>query len=76
MLGSENITGIHIVYAFLSFLLVIFGALFIGLFFGYLCSFVTKYTVNNRIIEPTFVFAFCYLSYLSAESCHLSGIIA
>ena len=76
LLGADHIGGVDILYGFLTFILVIVGALFIGLFYGYLCSFVTKYTTKNRIIEPTFVFTFCYLSYLSAEVFHLSGIIA
>nr|CAB3266346.1 sodium/hydrogen exchanger 3-like [Phallusia mammillata] len=75
-IGQNNIIAIDIVAAIASFFVVAFGGLFIGVVFGYLGSFITKYTVHNRIIEPTFVFVLCYLAYLSAEVFHLSGIIA
>ena len=74
-LGQDQIHILDMVLALLSFFVVIFGALLIGMFFGYVCSFLTKYTTNNRVIEPTFVFVFCYASYLCAELFHLSGII-
>jgi len=73
---QENIMAIDVVNGILSFLVVAVGALGIGLFFGYTGAFITKYTESNRIIEPTIVFTFCYLGYLSAEVFHLSGIIA
>lgn len=75
-IGQDNIIGIDIAAAIASFVVVAFGGLFIGIIFGYLGSFITKFTVHNRIIEPTFVFVLCYLAYLSAEVFHLSGIIA
>lgn len=72
----DTVTYIDVIYGVLSFFVVALGALFIGVMFGYAGSFITKYTVSNRIIEPTFVFVVCYMSYLSAEVFHLSGIIA
>nr|XP_018666770.1 sodium/hydrogen exchanger 3-like isoform X2 [Ciona intestinalis] len=75
-IGQENIIGIDIVAAIASFFVVAFGGLFIGILFGYAGSFITKYTVHNRIVEPTFVFVVCYIAYLSAEIFHLSGIIS
>ena len=75
-IGQENIIAVDIVNGIVSFLVVALGALFIGLVFGYAGAFITKYTTRNRIIEPTFVFIFCYVSYLSAEVFHLSGILA
>ena len=75
-IGQEHILPIDIVNGIFSFVVVAIGALGIGLSFGYLGAFVTKYTESNRIIEPTIVFSFCYLAYLSAEVFHLSGIIA
>ncbi|XP_076810674.1 sodium/hydrogen exchanger 3-like isoform X2 [Clavelina lepadiformis] len=75
-IGVCNIIAIDIAAAIASFFVVAFGGLFIGLIFGYVGSFITKFTVHNRIVEPTFVFILCYLSYLTAEIFHLSGIIA
>uniref|UniRef100_A0A8C6WI79 Sodium/hydrogen exchanger n=1 Tax=Neogobius melanostomus TaxID=47308 RepID=A0A8C6WI79_9GOBI len=44
--------------------------------YGILAAFTTRFTAHMRVIEPLFVFAFSYLAYLTAEICHLSGIMA
>jgi len=62
--------------AFLSFFVVAVGGLIIGILFGYLGAFTTKFTKNYHRIEATLVFLHCYISYLIAELFHLSGIIA
>ena len=72
----EQVKHIDVINGFVSFFVVALGALFIGVMFGYVGAFITKYTVSNRVIEPTFIFVVCYMSYLSAEVFHLSGIIA
>lgn len=75
-LELDQVLPIDIAAAILSFIVVVGGGLMLGIIYGYAGSFITKYTVHNRIIEPTFVFVTCYLAYLTAEIFHLSGIIA
>ena len=53
-----------------------FGGTGIGLIFGFLASVVSKYTAHVRTLEPLFVFGFAYLSYITAELFHFSGILA
>nr|XP_039256170.1 sodium/hydrogen exchanger 3-like isoform X3 [Styela clava] len=72
----DEILPIDYIAAVMSFFVVVLGGLSLGIIYGYFGSFITKYTVNNRVIEPTFVFVTCYLAYLTAEVFHLSGIIA
>ena len=47
----------------------------LGILFGYVGAFITKYTIHVRIIEPTFVFVICFCSYLTAECLDLSAIL-
>ncbi|XP_030066592.1 sodium/hydrogen exchanger 2-like [Microcaecilia unicolor] len=59
-----------------QFFLVVFGGTVIGLGFGVLAALTTRFTKNIRVIEPLFVFLYSYLSYLTAEMFHFSGIVA
>ncbi|XP_069895447.1 sodium/hydrogen exchanger 2-like [Dipodomys merriami] len=59
-----------------KFFLVGIGGVFIGVLFGICAAFTTRFTKTIRVIEPLFVFLYSYLSYLSAEMFHLSGIVA
>lgn len=59
-----------------KFFLVGIGGIFIGLLFGMITAFTTRFTKTIRVIEPLFVFLYSYLSYLTAEMFHLSGIVA
>ena len=38
-------------------------------------SYIFRYTIHVRIIEPTFVFVVCYSAYLTAECVDLSAIL-
>ncbi|KAB0338741.1 hypothetical protein FD755_025167, partial [Muntiacus reevesi] len=58
-----------------KFFLVGIGGIFIGLLFGMIAAFTTRFTKTIRVIEPLFVFLYSYLSYLTAEMFHLSGIV-
>ncbi|XP_038603719.1 sodium/hydrogen exchanger 2-like [Tachyglossus aculeatus] len=58
------------------FLLVGIGGVVVGLLFGVTAAFTTRFTEPIRVIEPLFVFLYSYLSYLTAEMFHLSGIVA
>ncbi|XP_063314586.1 sodium/hydrogen exchanger 2-like [Pelobates fuscus] len=59
-----------------NFFLVGIGGVLIGIVFGFVAAFTTRFTRNIRVIEPLFVFLYSYLSYLTAEMFHLSGIMA
>uniref|UniRef100_A0A7E4UYB7 Sodium/hydrogen exchanger n=1 Tax=Panagrellus redivivus TaxID=6233 RepID=A0A7E4UYB7_PANRE len=60
---------------FVAFLCVAFGGLVIGIFFGLLSAFITKYTLNVRVVEPVVCFGMAFLSYVCSELFHFSGII-
>ena len=47
-----------------------------GVVFGFIGAFITKFTIHVRVIEPTFVFAICFAAYLTAECLDLSAILA
>nr|XP_033799878.1 sodium/hydrogen exchanger 2-like [Geotrypetes seraphini] len=59
-----------------QFFSVKFGGILIGILFGILAALTTRFTKNIRVIEPLFVFLYSYLSYLTAEMFHFSGIVA
>ncbi|KAK4303533.1 hypothetical protein Pmani_024464 [Petrolisthes manimaculis] len=55
---------------------VVFGGALIGVVFGFITAFITKYTTDVRVVEPLALLALSYLSYLTAELFHFSGIIS
>ncbi|KAI1234905.1 Sodium/hydrogen exchanger 2, partial [Lamprotornis superbus] len=59
-----------------KFFVVGLGGVLVGLSFGFTAAFTTRFTKDIRVIEPLFVFLYSYLSYLTAEMFHLSGIVA
>ncbi|NWX19483.1 SL9A2 protein, partial [Aegotheles bennettii] len=59
-----------------KFFVVGLGGVLVGLVFGMTAAFTTRFTKDIRVIEPLFVFLYSYLSYLTAEMFHLSGIVA
>ncbi|XP_052104403.1 Na(+)/H(+) exchanger beta-like isoform X2 [Mytilus californianus] len=59
-----------------SFFVVSFGGIAIGVVFGMITAVITKYTEHVRVIEPLSVFVLAYMSYLMAELFHFSGIIS
>ncbi|XP_069950439.1 probable Na(+)/H(+) antiporter nhx-9 isoform X2 [Cherax quadricarinatus] len=75
-LGEENVQVVDIVSGIVSFLLVALGGTAIGIIWGFLTAFVTRFTSGVRVIEPIFVFVMSYLAYLNAEIFHLSGILS
>ncbi|OCT94430.1 sodium/hydrogen exchanger 1 isoform X1 [Xenopus laevis] len=72
----EQITFRDISLGILSFLVVALGGLFVGLVYGVIAAFTSRFTSHIRVIEPLFVFLCSYMAYLSAELFHLSGIMA
>ncbi|KAK3869209.1 hypothetical protein Pcinc_025474 [Petrolisthes cinctipes] len=75
-LGEENLKAIDIASGIGSFLLVALGGTAIGIIWGFLTAFVTRFTSQVRVIEPIFVFVMSYLAYLNAEIFHFSGILS
>uniref|UniRef100_A0A8C3PVL4 Sodium/hydrogen exchanger n=1 Tax=Chrysolophus pictus TaxID=9089 RepID=A0A8C3PVL4_CHRPC len=72
----EQVTIIDIILGFLSFFVVSLGGVFVGVIYGLIAAFTSRFTSNIRVIEPLFVFLYSYMAYLSAELFHLSGIMA
>uniref|UniRef100_A0AC35UHL7 Sodium/hydrogen exchanger n=1 Tax=Rhabditophanes sp. KR3021 TaxID=114890 RepID=A0AC35UHL7_9BILA len=73
---SPQVTLHDIWMGFASFICVAIGGAIIGLLCGILSSFISKYTTTVRVVEPVIVFGLAYLSYMTAELFHWSGIIA
>ncbi|KAH1174984.1 hypothetical protein KIL84_021398 [Mauremys mutica] len=72
----EQVTVTDIILGFLSFFVVSLGGVFIGVIYGVIAAFTSRFTSHIRVIEPLFVFLYSYMAYLSAELFHLSGIMA
>ena len=75
-IGEANIQVIDYAAGIGSFFIIALGGTLIGVVYGMIGGFITKYTDHVRIIEPLFVFTLGYLAYLTAEMMHLSGILA
>ncbi|XP_053563637.1 sodium/hydrogen exchanger 2 isoform X2 [Bombina bombina] len=74
--AMSTIETVDIISGTANFFLVGIGGVLIGIVFGFVAAFTTRFTHNIRVIEPLFVFLYSYLSYLTAEMFHLSGIMA
>ncbi|XP_064015790.1 LOW QUALITY PROTEIN: sodium/hydrogen exchanger 2-like [Pogoniulus pusillus] len=70
------IQGVDVFAGVGQFFVVGLGGVLVGLAFGLTAAFTTRFTKDIRVIEPLFVFLYSYLSYLTAEMFHLSGIVA
>jgi sodium/hydrogen exchanger 3 len=60
----------------LNFFIVSICGFLIGILFGFIACFTTKFTENTPILEPLIIISYSYLAYLTAEMFHFSGIIA
>lgn len=74
--GINSLQPVDFLAGFASFFVVAIGGTAMGIFWGFLAAFVSRFTHHVKIIEPIFVFVMAYLSYLSAEMFHLSGILS
>ncbi|PNJ20487.1 SLC9A1 isoform 3 [Pongo abelii] len=72
----EHVGIVDIFLGFLSFFVVALGGVFVGVVYGVIAAFTSRFTSHIRVIEPLFVFLYSYMAYLSAELFHLSGIMA
>jgi NhaP-type Na+/H+ or K+/H+ antiporter len=75
-MGVDNITSLDIALGSSSFLVVALGGSAIGIIFGAIASFTTKFTEHTPILEPLIIIAYSYLAYLSAEMTSTSSILA
>eukprot|EP00062_Callorhinchus_milii_P003052 gi/632939868/ref/XP_007883407.1/ PREDICTED: sodium/hydrogen exchanger 2-like [Callorhinchus milii] len=72
----QTIETVDVFAGIAKFLVVGIGGVVVGIIYGFVAAFTTRFTENVRIIEPLFVFLYSYLCYLTAEMLHLSGIMA
>ena len=75
-LGPEKIETSDILSGFASFVVVAVGGTTIGVVWGFVAGFVTKYTHRVLVIEPIFVFIISYAAYVNAEAFQMSGILS
>jgi len=75
-MGQDNVTAVEVVKGIASFPVVALGGTAIGIIWGFLTGFVTRFTNQVRVIEPIFIFVMAYLAYLCAETFHMSGILS
>uniref|UniRef100_A0A7M4F731 Sodium/hydrogen exchanger n=1 Tax=Crocodylus porosus TaxID=8502 RepID=A0A7M4F731_CROPO len=72
----RTIETIDVFAGIANFFVVGIGGVLIGILLGFVAAFTTRFTHKIRVIEPLFVFLYSYLSYITAEMFHLSGIMA
>jgi solute carrier family 9 (sodium/hydrogen exchanger) protein 1 len=75
-MGEANILPVDIVLGVTSFLIVAIGGVLIGIIFGVIACFTTKFTEHTPVLEPLIILTYSYLSYLTAEMFSTSGILA
>ncbi|EDQ85396.1 uncharacterized protein MONBRDRAFT_29272 [Monosiga brevicollis MX1] len=69
-------TGETFLIGLSQFVLTFFGGIIVGYAFGLIAAFFGMFTRNLGALMPLLVLAMGYLSYLTAESFEISGIIA
>ncbi|XP_010777522.1 Na(+)/H(+) exchanger beta-like [Notothenia coriiceps] len=74
--GAGTVTVLDCFLGIISFLVVSIGGVLVGVIYGLLAAFTSRFTSHVRVIEPLFIFVYAYMAYLSAEVFHLSGIMA
>ncbi|KAK6474507.1 sodium/hydrogen exchanger 1-like [Huso huso] len=74
--GVGSVTFMDVLLGVICFLVVSLGGVFMGILYGLIAAFTSRFTSHTRVIEPLFVFLYSYMAYLSAEVFHLSGIMA
>ena len=76
LIGESNLYSEHYINATLNFFCVTFGGIAIGFVFAIAAVITSKYTNHVRLLEPFFVLAIAYTSYLVSELFSFSGIFA
>jgi NhaP-type Na+/H+ or K+/H+ antiporter len=75
-IGQSNLVPTDFVLGFVSFFVVTIGGILVGIIFGFMAVFMTKYTERTPVLEPLVVFMYAYIAYIIAEMTGLSGILA
>ena len=75
-IGQENIVAVDIVLGCLSFFVVALGGVLIGIIFGVIACFTTKYTEHTPVFEPLIILVYAYLAYITSEMFSVSSILA
>lgn len=75
-MGPSNILYTDLLSGVASFFVVAIGGTCIGVVWGFLTGFVTRFTHQARVIEPILILVMAYIAYLNAEMFHMSGILA
>ncbi|CAF3492449.1 unnamed protein product [Rotaria sordida] len=75
-IGQENLIPLDLILGFLSFFVVSLGGVLIGIIFGVVACFTTKFTEHTPVLEPLIILVYAYLAYLTSEMVSVSGILA
>ena len=75
-IGLENLTTSDVFAGIAEFFVVALGGTLVGIIWGYITGFVTRFTHAASVIEPLLVFAMAFLSYYTAEMLKWSSILA
>lgn len=77
-IGTENLITSDYINGGVSFLVVAFGGIGIGLLFAFIVSFLTKYCRGNeiKVLNSVFILVLPYTCYLCGELFGLSSIMA
>jgi len=75
-MGSSQVQPVDFVLGAVSFLYVAVSGVAVGIIFGMIACFTTKFTEQTPILEPLIILTYAYLSYLTAEMFSTSGILA
>jgi sodium/hydrogen exchanger-like protein 3 len=75
-IGQENLIPTDIILGCLSFFVVALGGVLIGIIFGVVACFTTKFTEHTPVLEPLIILVYAYLAYLTSEMVSVSGILA
>jgi sodium/hydrogen exchanger-like protein 3 len=75
-IGESNLVPADFALGFASFFVVTIGGIVIGIIFGFMAIFMTKFTERTPVLEPLVVFIYAYIAYIIAEMTGLSGILS
>ena len=75
-IGQENLAPKDFALGFVSFFVVTIGGIGVGIVFGFIAVFMTRFTERTPVLEPLVVFIYAYIAYIIAEMTGLSGILA
>ncbi|MGH0143856.1 UNVERIFIED_CONTAM: hypothetical protein FKN15_041539 [Acipenser sinensis] len=71
-----TISAVDVVAGIGQFFMVAVGGVAVGIVYGFIAALTTRFTEKIQVIEPLSVFLYSYLSYLTSEMFHFSGIMA